>query len=87
MAEPVGDQERVVVEHLLEVGTTQRASTLYRAKPPPSWCRRVVGAAVEGLAGRLVADAVVAADGFHGVGRNTIPATVLRTYERASRSS
>jgi p-hydroxybenzoate 3-monooxygenase len=30
----------------------------------------------------LVADAVVAADGFHGVGRQTMPAAVLRTYER-----
>ncbi|MFC4948195.1 4-hydroxybenzoate 3-monooxygenase [Pseudonocardia sp. GCM10023141] len=30
----------------------------------------------------LVADAVVAADGFHGIGRRTIPAALLRTYER-----
>jgi p-hydroxybenzoate 3-monooxygenase len=29
----------------------------------------------------LVADAVVAADGFHGVGRRSIPADVLRTYQ------
>jgi p-hydroxybenzoate 3-monooxygenase len=35
-----------------------------------------------GVRRELVADAVVAADGFHGVGRNTIPATMLRTYER-----
>jgi p-hydroxybenzoate 3-monooxygenase len=30
----------------------------------------------------LVADAVVAADGFYGIGRRTIPPSVLRTYER-----
>jgi p-hydroxybenzoate 3-monooxygenase len=30
----------------------------------------------------LAADAVVAADGFHGIGRRTIPADVLRTYQR-----
>jgi p-hydroxybenzoate 3-monooxygenase len=30
----------------------------------------------------IVADAVVAADGFHGIGRRTIPPHLLRTYER-----
>lgn len=35
-----------------------------------------------GRSHELVADAVVAADGFHGIGRRTIPAHLLRTYER-----
>lgn len=34
-----------------------------------------------GVAGRIDCDFIAACDGFHGVGRQTIPASVLRTYE------
>jgi p-hydroxybenzoate 3-monooxygenase len=37
---------------------------------------------LDGRTHTLGADAVVAADGFHGIGRQCIPASILRCYER-----
>lgn len=36
----------------------------------------------DGEAGRIDCDFIAACDGFHGVGRQSIPASVLRTYEQ-----
>ena len=36
----------------------------------------------DGTTGRLDCDFIAACDGFHGVGRKSIPANVLKTYER-----
>jgi p-hydroxybenzoate 3-monooxygenase len=48
---------------------------LDRERPSVSWSER-------GVAQRLDCDFVVGCDGFHGVSRAAIPATVLRTFER-----
>ncbi len=37
----------------------------------------------EGRSQRIEADFIAACDGFHGIGRQSIPASVLKTYERA----
>src|SRR5882757_288979 len=79
-----GQQE--VVKDLIALRTEQHEPLLFNARvvriDDVTTDRPSVVYEHAGRTHTLLADAVVAADGFHGVGRPTIPGSVLRSYQR-----
>jgi p-hydroxybenzoate 3-monooxygenase len=79
-----GQQE--VVKDLIALRTEQHEPLLFDARvvriDDVTTDRPSVVYEHAGRTHTLLADAVVAADGFHGVGRPTIPGSVLRSYQR-----
>jgi p-hydroxybenzoate 3-monooxygenase len=80
-----GQQELVkdLIEHRLQQGEPLVFDAQVVGLRDVTSARPVVVYEHQGTRHELEVDAVVAADGYHGIGRNSIPAHLLRTYQRA----